>query len=188
LRRGNLTTIEKKQIDTYIAVGRGEKGIPTSSEKLTKETSVYEEKENCYTCPNGKTHDLKSETNDGTKIYKAKKEDCNSCPLKVNCCSTKKEQPRSLSTDSYEGLRQAMRDKMQREQSKEIYGLRKTIVEPVFGQIKNGGFRKFNLPGIEKVTGEFSLVCTVHNIKKIIRVIKNELVSIIDGKMVPQAA
>jgi len=28
----------------------------------------------------------------------------------------------------------------------------------------------------------------VHNIKKIIRAIKNELVSVLDGKMVPQAA
>ena len=132
--------------------------------------------------------ELKSETNDGTKIYKAKKEDCNSCPLKTKCCTSKKGQPRSISTDFYEGLRQAMRDKMQLEESKEIYGLRKTIVEPVFGQIKNGGFRKFSLRGVEKVAGEFSLVCAVHNIKKIIRAIKNELVSVLDGKMVPQAA
>ena len=77
---------------------------------------------------------------------------------------------------------------MKLEQSKEIYGLRKTIVEPVFGQIKNSGFRKFSLRGVEKVTGEFSLVCAVHNIKKIIRAIKNELVRVSDGKMIPQAA
>ena len=190
----NLTTIEEKQIDAYVAVGRGEKGITTSSEKLTKEEFVYEEKEDCYTCPNGKKLELKSETNDGKKTYKAKKEDCDICPFKAKCCSSKKGEPRSITTDSYEGLRQAMRDKMQLEESKEIYGLRKTIVEPVFGQIKNGGFRKFSLRGIEKVAGEFSLapfaglVCAVHNIKKIIRAIKNELVGIVDGKMIPQAA
>ena len=77
---------------------------------------------------------------------------------------------------------------MQLEKSKEIYRLRKTIVEPVFGQIKNGGFRKFSLRGVEKVSGEFSLVCAVHNIKKIIRAIKNGLVCIGEGKMVLQAA
>ena len=184
----NLTAIEEKEVDAYVAVGRGEKGTPTSSEKLTKETFVYEEKEDCFICPNSKKLELKSETNDGTKIYKAKKEDCNSCPLKTKCCTSKKGQPRSISTDFYEGLRQAMRDKMQLEESKEIYGLRKTIVEPVFGQIKNGGFRKFSLRGVEKVAGEFSLVCAVHNIKKIIRAIENELVRVIDGKMIPQAA
>jgi transposase len=183
----NLTTIEDKQIDAYVAVGRGEQGI-TSSEKLTKEEFVYEEKEDRYTCPNGKKLDLTSETNDGKKTYRAKKEDCTICPFNAKCCSSKKGEPRSINTDCYEGLRQAMRDKMQLGQSKEIYGLRKTIVEPVFGHIKNGGFRKFSLRGVEKVSGEFSLVCAVHNIKKIIRAIKNELVGIVDGKMVPQAA
>lgn len=183
----NLATIEEKQIDAYVATGKGEAGI-TSKEKLTKEEFIYEGKEDCYICPNGKKLALKSETNDGVKTYRAKKEDCNNCPFKTKCCSSKKGQPRSISTDCYEGLRQAMRDKMRLEKSKEIYGLRKTIVEPVFGQIKNGGFRVFSLRGVEKVSGEFSLVCAVHNIKKIIRAINNELVSILNGKMTLQAA
>jgi len=183
----NLATIEEKQIDAYVAIGKGETGI-TSKDKLAKEEFVYEEKEDCYFCPNGKKLELKSETNDGKKTYRAKKEDCNICPFKTKCCSSKKGQPRSISTDCYEGLRQGMRDKMRLEKSKEIYGLRKTIVEPVFGQIKNGGFRGFSLRGVEKVSGEFSLVCAVHNIKKIIRAKKDELVSIVNGKMILQAA
>ncbi len=48
---------------------------------------------------------------------------------------------------------------------------RKVIVEPVFGQIKNGGFRGFSLRGKEKVAGEFSLVCAGHNIKKMVKAI-----------------
>jgi len=44
---------------------------------------------------------------------------------------------RSIRTDEYEPLRAAMREKMSREESKEIYKKRKVIVEPVFGQIKN---------------------------------------------------
>jgi transposase len=43
------------------------------------------------------------------------------------------------------------------------------IVEPVFGHIKNMGFRGFSVRGKEKVAGEFSLVCATHNIKKMIR-------------------
>ena len=49
-----------------------------------------------------------------------------------------------------------------------IYKERKVIVEPVFGQIKNTGFRGFSVRGKEKVAGEFSLVCATHNIKKMI--------------------
>ena len=44
-------------------------------------------------------------------------------------------------------------------------------VEPVFGQIKQGrGFRQFLLRGLEKVQGEWSLICTRHNLLKLFRV------------------
>jgi len=64
---------------------------------------------------------------------------------------------------------------MERKESKNIYKKRKIIVEPVFGQIKNMGFRGFSLRGLEKVKGEFSLVCATHNIKKIIKVMSDGL-------------
>ena len=45
-----------------------------------------------------------------------------------------------------------------------VYAARQAIVEPVIGQIKQArGFRQFLLRGIEKVQGEWSLVCTTHN-------------------------
>jgi transposase len=48
------------------------------------------------------------------------------------------------------------------------YRLRKQIVEPVFGQIKQArGFRQFLLRGIEKVSAEWALVCTAHNLVKL---------------------
>ena len=48
------------------------------------------------------------------------------------------------------------------------YRLRKQIVEPVFGQIKQArGFRQFLLRGKEKVAGEWSLLCTAHNLLKL---------------------
>lgn len=50
-----------------------------------------------------------------------------------------------------------MNNKMEQDESKVIYKQRKVIVEPVFGHIKNSGFRGFSLRGKEKVEGEFSL-------------------------------
>ena len=51
-----------------------------------------------------------------------------------------------------------------------VYAARKGIVEPVIGQIKQArGFRQFLLRGLEKVQGEWSLVCTTHNILKLYR-------------------
>lgn len=66
--------------------------------------------------------------------------------------------------------RERMRHKLLTEEGREIYARRKVIVEPVFGQIKEAqGFRHFYLRGLAKVSGEWSLVCTCHNLLKLFR-------------------
>jgi transposase len=65
-------------------------------------------------------------------------------------------------------LVQAMRNKLRRARHRSRYRLRKQIVEPVFGQIKQArGFRQFLLRGITKVTAEWALICTAHNLNKL---------------------
>jgi len=50
------------------------------------------------------------------------------------------------------------------------YSLRKQIVEPVFGQIKEvRGFRRFLLRGLEQVQAEWNLICLAHNLLKLFR-------------------
>ena len=62
----------------------------------------------------------------------------------------------------------AMRDKLRRAGWRSRYRLRKQIVEPVFGQIKQArGFRQFLLRGMQKVTAEWALICTAHNLTKL---------------------
>lgn len=63
-----------------------------------------------------------------------------------------------------------MRDKMKRDESKDVYRLRKCTVEPVIGNIKqNLGFREFLLKGLDKVKIETNLVSIAHNLQKIWR-------------------
>lgn len=63
-----------------------------------------------------------------------------------------------------------MRRKLKTKAGKAVYAARKAIVEPVFGQIKQArGFRQFLLRGLDKVRGEWSLVCLTHNILKLYR-------------------
>jgi len=65
-------------------------------------------------------------------------------------------------------LTQAMRDKLKRAGWRSRYRLRKQIVEPVFGQIKQArGFRQFLLRGIEKVRAEWAMICIAHNLTKL---------------------
>jgi len=64
-----------------------------------------------------------------------------------------------------------MRRRLRTKVGAAVYALRKGIVEPVFGQIKQGrGFRQFLLRGLEKVRGEWALVCLTHNILKMHRI------------------
>ena len=66
--------------------------------------------------------------------------------------------------------RDRMRRKLRTKRGRKRYALRMETVEPVFGQIKAGrGFRQFLLRGLEKVNGEWSLICTGHNLLKLFR-------------------
>lgn len=63
-----------------------------------------------------------------------------------------------------------MRAKLSSDLGKAIYRLRKAIVEPVFGQIKDArGIRHFLLRGLEKVEAEWQLICMTHNLLKLFR-------------------
>ena len=65
-------------------------------------------------------------------------------------------------------LTQAMQRKLKRAGRRSRYRLRKQLPEPVFGQIKQArGFRQFLLRGLEKVNGEWAMICTAHNILKL---------------------
>ncbi len=65
---------------------------------------------------------------------------------------------------------EAMREKLRTEAGRAVYKMRKAIVEPVFGQIKEQrGFRRFSLRGKENVSREWKLVCAVGNLLKLFR-------------------
>jgi transposase len=67
-------------------------------------------------------------------------------------------------------LVERMKRKLTTKAGHAIYARRKTIVEPVFGQIKQAqGFSRFLLRGVEKVSSEWALICTTHNVLKLYR-------------------
>ena len=63
-----------------------------------------------------------------------------------------------------------MRTKLRTKEGAALYAKRKTMPEPLFGQILEvRGFRRFHLRGLEKVRGEWDLVTTSHNLLKMWR-------------------
>lgn len=64
-----------------------------------------------------------------------------------------------------------MRRKLTTTRGKELYALRKCIVEPVFGQIKQSvlKFEHFSWRGLDNVRCQWALVCAAHNLVKLHR-------------------
>lgn len=63
-----------------------------------------------------------------------------------------------------------MRELLASESGRARYRLRKAVVEPVFGQIKEArGIRRFRLRGLARVSGEWKLICATHNLLKLYR-------------------
>ena len=67
-------------------------------------------------------------------------------------------------------VKERMARKLWTKKGRETYSKRKSIVEPVFGQIKRArGFIQFSMRGIEKMRGEWALVCLTHNLLKLFK-------------------
>lgn len=73
-------------------------------------------------------------------------------------------------TTNAANAREAMRQKVSSEPGRAVYKLRKSVVEPVFGQTKEArGFRRFLLRGLDGASGEWSLITAGHNFLKLFR-------------------
>jgi transposase len=73
-------------------------------------------------------------------------------------------------TPAEDSVREQMRHKLNTPEGQAVYKMRKAIVAPVFGQIKDGrGFRRFSFRGLVQVGAEWTLICLTHNLLKLFR-------------------
>lgn len=132
----------------------------------------YDESDDSYICPEGeklvywKTRTKKSDTRQWNhKVYRGVA--CITCSKRSLC--TKAER-RELLIDMREPLLQVMRKKLLSQEGKLKYLMRQYLIEPVFGHLKyNIGYTHFLLRGLEKVNGEFKLMCIGWNLKKMLK-------------------
>ena len=69
-------------------------------------------------------------------------------------------------------IQDQMRHKLRTADGQAVYKLRKAIVEPVFGQIKEArGLRRFSFRGKLNVRAEWLIICLTHNLLKLFRAV-----------------
>ena len=160
----NLNFIKDKEIDGYISGQKKNREKP-----YDKSNFAYNESKDAYICPEKKLLPFLREYYDKNRkkvIRRYKGVACEKCIQQKSCTKTK-EGIRIIKMYPYEKERKAMEEKMQTSEAKEIYKLRKLIVEPVFGDIKeNKGVTSFLTRGLKTVKTEFNLICSGNNIKR----------------------
>lgn len=170
----NIAELEKREIDGYIAPGREGKG--ETDKPYDKSKFQYDPDQDAYRCPQGHELPLKTvrKTPDGhTEWVYTNAEACKNCPVRHLCTKATKG-GRTITRDDQEPLRQRMRDKVRSAEGAEIYKKRKSIVEPVWGQIKRVmGYRQVSLRGLAAVRDEFLMVCGSYNLRKITGKLRN---------------
>jgi transposase len=175
----NLAELEKRgDIDAYIPDMRyqGKQRGRRTDEGYEFHSSnfIYNREENYCICPEGKTLDFVKLLRHHNKEYLLYKSfNCKSCKHFQNCANGRRSKYVWVSKDRH--FVERMRQKLSTKEGKRIYGLRKIAVEPVLGNLsQNLGFREFLLRGLEKVKGEYSLMCTAHNILKIAKFLRQQ--------------
>jgi hypothetical protein len=136
----------------------------------------YDDEEDRYICPNGKTLKRKPDTKLRGKPmlkWQALVSDCKICPLKDKCMKVRGNKRGSKKTillldrKGKENLSLKMRDKIDNPIYRQVYGQRMRIIEPCFSNITYcKGMDRFLYRGKEKNNAQWLLFVTVHNIGK----------------------
>lgn len=151
----NIKFAEDNEIDLYVPSRSQAQKFDGKEESLNHDNYLFDEEKNELICENVryKYRGIYTRKN-GKKVISFYNSDI----------KKKKDVP------FYFRERLRMKEKMQTDEGRKVYSLRKITVEPVYGNLKeNLGFIKFLLRGLEKVKIEFNLVCIAHNLQKIWR-------------------
>jgi transposase len=169
--------VEKRGIAPHIPV------IDKSGRKdgtFERADFTYDAENDLYICPKGK--DLKQyrrayktprsgANKDETVRYRARKIDCDACPLKVRCCP--KEPRRKVTRSIYESSRDVARILAQTKEYSVSCKLRKKV-EMSFAHLKRiHGLGRLRLRGPCGAHDEFILAATAQNLKKLAKLAPN---------------
>jgi transposase len=187
-----LEYIEEHQIDAVVCDPNPQhrslnKTLPTvkellkSGRRLERSDFIYHSQKDTYECPSGQIIDFshtQQKADKRIRLYKTSH--CAGCLLCKQCLSKKnKTKIRKIQRDEREVLAEQMAIKLSTDEAKQRLIVRKTTVEPVFGNLKeNLGFRRFSLRGLENVRNEFKLMATAHNINKLFKIMNTLITSV----------
>jgi transposase len=172
---GNIAQ-DRDGIDLLIAAGRDDPAAPATSAATVFpiDRFAYDAARDEWVCPAGARLGRWGTPpgamgRPSTRRYAADPAACAACPLRRRCL--KPDQDRRVLLVRRGRQTGAMRFKLRDPAARRRYARRKTIVEPVFGQLKEDrGFAALGLRGLVLARAEYLLACLAHNLGKLLRV------------------
>ncbi|CAA6818871.1 MAG: Transposase [uncultured Sulfurovum sp.] len=158
----------------------------------TQDKFSYDEKEDCYLCPNNQklekaifTQKKRGRVN---LVYRGTSAMCKICPLRDNCLP-KKTATKSIYKWEHQNILEEHHKKMETDEAKKLIKRRGSIVEHPFGTIKQHlGWSHFLVRGKEKVSGENALIMFSYNFRRLLNLIgialfRKLMIAIKDGNI-----
>jgi transposase len=169
-----LERCEAENLETYVPVPGGNKGQTTSGQTkdgqavYPKQAFAYDAHRDAYRCPAGQELPKAYQclVKGKTKLYYYNMEACAYCALRQECTTGKYRRIARLANEAVVE-RQAQRVWAH----PELVAQRKTIVEHVFGTLRNWGHDIFLTRGLNSVRAEFVLSALSYNLRRALQVV-----------------
>ncbi len=126
----------------------------------------YDPERDCCICPEGKELPFVAvDAERNARVYYCR--NSKDCPVRSRC--TRAKAGRKIKISAHHRAIVHQRHKREKPDKRKLLRRRKAIIEPVFGHIKEAlGFRRWSVRGLEKVRSQWSLLCAVFNLKKLL--------------------
>ena len=165
-----LETCEKAGIETYLPAPGTTRGRSKSGQSVyPKDKFSYDPARDVYRCPAG--HELprgnQCIVKGKTKHYYYNWKACQGCALRSQCTTGSYRRIARVANESVVE-RQAQRSALK----PKLLAKRKTIVEHVFGTLRNWGHDCFLMRGLAAVRAEFSLSALTYNLRRVLNLIE----------------
>jgi transposase len=141
-----------------------------------KEQFQWLPQEQAYQCPQGQRltyQGTSKQKRSGTatlelQMYRGEPATCAACPRRSECTPGKG--PRTISRSEYEELIEELQQRMQSEQAKQLYKLRKQTVELANADMKgHRGLRRLSGRGLRRADAQVGLTVLAHNLVELDR-------------------
>jgi transposase len=161
----NIVALETQHIRAYVPLP----DIDHRTEFFSAERFRYDAERDVYLCPAGKElHFFQAHSTERSRRYRARAKDCNHCPLKAQCTTSK--QGRSLCRSVDEAYLDRVRAYHTTEAYKKAYRKRSVWVEPLFAEAKDWhGLRRFRLRLLWRVNCEALRIAAGQNVKRLLK-------------------